>query len=534
MNYSEQCVLRALPVRLKNNSDNAIRYYMENGEFVEKKFSQIHDDILIIIEKFAKLNIYCGSGDYVLIMGNPSYEWVVAALAGFYMGKKVIAFPETLSDEEAINCLTGLHFSICFIDEKYNNYVAFEGHTKILLSNMLTEELELKDNYIISEIPQPKLVAFTSGTTSALKLKAFEINTESTEHFCHSFVSIYGLSHNDTWVVSHSFTHIVHFEYILSCLGWGMNIAIVTPTYLIWNFKKLSPSVVVTVPVVYQQLATFIRAKLPKSGKRADELDQHFLQNITENNGKTFLYKLLPEVKDILGDTLKMMLIGSAPSSDELKRFLLLCGLPIFEGYGLSETNMLTCNTPNEYYFGSVGVAWPGVNLKVENKELKVKLDFERSYGYLNADKDEQKEVYEDTGWINTGDVSLLKGNYVFVSGRTKDTIITDRGKNINPNPIEEKICYGLNAAHVVLYGDNRSYIIAIIALKSNQILDNKEISDVLNDINTSISEHEKIKNYVITKDEWTIENGLVTRSGKVRRKLIWEKYRSEIEECYE
>ena len=130
--------------------------------------------------------------------------------------------------------------------------------------------------------------------------------------------------------------------------------------------------------------------------------------------------------------------------------------------------------------------------------------------------------------------MSLLKGNYVFVSGRTKDTIITDRGKNINPNPIEEKICYGLNAAHVVLYGDNRSYIIAIIALKSNQILDNKEISDVLNDINTSISEHEKIKNYVITKDEWTIENGLVTRSGKVRRKLIWEKYRSEREECYE
>jgi long-chain acyl-CoA synthetase len=183
---------------------------------------------------------------------------------------------------------------------------------------------------------------------------------------------------------------------------------------------------------------------------------------------------------------------------------------------------------------GSVGVAWPGVELKLENNELKARLQFKRSIGYLNAGTVEARSVFEDTGWINTGDVSAIEHNFIFIKGRTKDTIITDRGKNINPNPIEEKLRYGLDVSHVVLYGDNRSYLIALISLKLDQIITKDEIAAKIDSFNLNLGEHEKIKNFILTNQPYTIENGLMTRSGKIRRKLIWEKYKKEIDECYE
>lgn len=526
--------LTRLPKLLKSNNTNTVSFYSSRGELIVKNFSEVDKDVQKVIEK---QNRHFKNTDkhslQVLIMGKPSYYWLIAALACFYQGFEVISFPETLNDYESQNCLVDIDFSFCFLDENFVDFSMYKNVPKLLLNEELIKNDKESSNSFYDVIPQPNVIAFTSGTTSALKLKAFHINTKSTECFFNSFTSIYSLTHNDKWAVCHSFSHIVHFEYVLGGLFWGLNLIIAEPVQILFDCKKLKPNVLVTVPAVYQQLVSFIRAKIPSKGERAKELEEYFKQDITEENITKFRNHLIPEVADIIGNQFKMMLIGTAPSSLDLKKFLILCGLPIYEGYGMSETNMLTCNTPDEYKLGSAGVAWPGVKIRIEDDQLKVQLDFKRSYRYINASTTENNEVFEENGWINTGDISRIDDNFIFITGRSKDTIITDRGKNINPNPIEQTIKFRLGAEHVVLYGDNRPFVIAIISFSPDKVINKDFIDNEISKLNKGLGLHERIKNLVILQEDFSIENGLITRSGKVRRNLVWKKYMKEIEECY-
>ena len=228
---------------------------------------------------------------------------------------------------------------------------------------------------------------------------------------------------------------------MLGGLGWGYDVALTDVVNVLMNGAQLRPSVLVTVPSVYEQLANQIRRRFPKSGARAEELERLLQQSLVDAKGDLVRRPIIPEAVSVVGDRLKMMLIGAAPSSVALQGFLMKIGLPLFEGYGMSETNMIACNTPGHARAGTVGRAWPGVEMRLDEEGVvQVMLNFRRSDQYLNISKEENVKTFMREGWINTGDLGEIEDGFLRIVGRKKEIIITSGGKNVNAAAIEAQL----------------------------------------------------------------------------------------------
>ncbi|WP_440651906.1 hypothetical protein [Candidatus Pelagibacter sp. HIMB1495] len=152
--------------------------------------------------------------------------------------------------------------------------------------------------------------------------------------------------------------------------------------------------------------------------------------------------------------------------------------------------------------------------------------------GYWNK-KQETEKVLKD-GWLYTGDIGHFENGYLKITDRKKDILITPGGDNISPVKIENDLLKIESVEQALVYGDNKPYLIAILVLNNNEsnVLD-ENISKEIETINKNLSKIEKIKKFFVIKDQFTIENGLMTPTLKLKRYKIIEKYKSEIEKLY-
>lgn len=268
------------------------------------------------------------------------------------------ALPETLTNEEAIQSLAGISADLALTAERMASFSVFSDIPRVSLQG-LSERIPGQRTPKLDKSPRMSVIAFTSGSTSGAKLKAFRVDLESVPAFTDAFTALFGITRNDLWVVCHSFTHIVHLEYVLGGLGWGYDVALTDVVNVLMNGAQLRPSVLVTVPSVYEQLANQIRRRFPKSGARAEELERLLQQSLVDAKGDLVRRPIIPEAVSVVGDRLKIMLIGAAPSSVALQGFLMKIGPPLFEGYGMSETYMIACNTPGHARAGTVAGLGP-------------------------------------------------------------------------------------------------------------------------------------------------------------------------------
>ena len=152
--------------------------------------------------------------------------------------------------------------------------------------------------------------------------------------------------------------------------------------------------------------------------------------------------------------------------------------------------------------------------------------------GYWNK-KEETEKVLKD-GWLYTGDIGHFENGYLKITDRKKDILITPGGDNISPVKIENDLLKIEYVEQALVYGDNKPYLIAILVLNNNESnVSDENISKEIETINKNLSKIEKIKKFFVIKDQFTIENGLMTPTLKLKRYKIIEKYKSEIEKLY-
>ena len=452
---------------------------------------------------------------------------------------EIVAIPESLEDSEVQASLQDLTLDFVATETKFADYEAFKGLPRLDLDSLL------ESITTIDSIPEPpeeggfSLIAFTSGSTSTAKVKSFRVSPDSTELFINTFAQVYGFTRDENWVVCHPFSHIVHFEYVLGGLCWGYNVTITDPLSLVLKAAELKPTILVTVPGVYEQIVGLIKSKLPKSGPRKALIEKLLKQPISEETrllARKLQPILMPEINELLGDQLKVMIFGAAPSTKELKRTLILLGLPVYEGYGMSETNMLTCNLPNTYRYNTVGPVWPGVELRLSEKGVvQAKLQCQRTSGYLNIPAEENARTFLGEGWIDTGDIGEIEDGFLSIIGRVKELIITNRGKNVNPAPIELKLKEIEGVEHALVFGNNKPFLVAVLAPHQANLPSLPDrIAAAVTAINKNLPIEEQIRDYLLLKEPFTEANGLLTRSGKSRRALVEERFTSELQELYE
>jgi long-chain acyl-CoA synthetase len=238
------------------------------------------------------------------------------------------------------------------------------------------------------------------------------------------------------------------------------------------------------------------------------------------------------KIKERFGLHLRTLICGSAPLSPETQQFFLMLGIPVLQGYGLTETTgICTLDDPRAPVEpGYVGTTITGIEMKVaENEEIVVRGPHIFP-GYWNR-PEETARVMQD-GWFHTGDQGEVnvRGNWR-IRGRIKNLIILNSGHNIAPEPIEEKIARLLPAAQqVVVVGNGRGYLGALVTGAVNPA----SVESALDAVNPELPHYRQVRKFTVIREAFTVENGLLTANGKLRRDVINARYASKINAMYD
>ena len=208
-------------------------------------------------------------------------------------------------------------------------------------------------------------------------------------------------------------------------------------------------------------------------------------------------------------------------------------GLPTLQGYGLTETSpVVSCNPINDIRIETVGKPFEGNEVKIANDgEILVKGE-NVMLGYWN-NKEETDNVLKN-GWLYTGDIGIFENNYLKITDRKKDIIITPGGENISPLKIENELINLEFIDQAIVYGDNKPYLVALVVLNEEFINITKEEIDMeIKKLNMKLSKIENVKKYFIIKEKFSIENGMITPTLKLKRYKIINKYKNNFENLY-
>ena len=239
------------------------------------------------------------------------------------------------------------------------------------------------------------------------------------------------------------------------------------------------------------------------------------------------------KIKQQFGGSLKAFVSGGGALDKEVGSFLNAIGLPTLQGYGLTETSpVVSCNFIENIRVETVGKPFEGNLVKIaDDGEILVKGE-NVMLGYWK-NQEETNKVLKD-GWLYTGDIGEFDEGYLKITDRKKDIIITPGGDNISPIKIENDLNKINFVEQSLVYGDNKQYLICLIVLSSEYKNSSKdEIQKEIEKINKNLSKIEKIKKFIVIKDQFTIENGLMTPTLKLKRYKIINKYKLEIEKLY-
>jgi long-chain acyl-CoA synthetase len=337
----------------------------------------------------------------------------------------------------------------------------------------------------------------------------------------------------------------------------GFTIAFCPDPYAVAEaLPQVRPTLLPSVPRVYEKAHTAIAAALAEASPARRRLGQWALRvgrrvSLLRQQGKRVPALLAvrhrladrlvySKVKRRFGGRLRIGISGGAPLAKELAEFFHALDILILEGWGLTEcTTAATVNRPKRFRFGTVGPPMPGFEVKTdEDGELLIRSETIFA-GYLK-DEEATRAVLIDDGWLRSGDVGEIdEDGFVTITDRKKDLIVTAGGKNLAPQNIENALKTSRYISQALVVGDRRPYVTALITLDED-VTGADAVADVsalveqaVDEVNRDLSRFEQIKRFAILPREFSADQGEVTPTLKLRRRVIEERFADEIERLY-
>ncbi len=412
---------------------------------------------------------------------------------------------------------------------------------------------------------------YTSGTTGMPKgVKLSHGNITSNINAVHQ---IFTFEPDDRSIAflpwAHSFGQTCELHGLLS-MGCSIAINDEIPK-LVENLAEVKPTILFAVPRIFNRIYDGVNKQISERPALIQSLVHSGIKNATrKTNGESLgiLESLglkladtlaFSKIRDRFGGRLKYAISGSAALSKEVADFIDALGIMVYEGYGLTETSPIsTANFPGSRKIGSVGKAIPGVTIKIDRTVTGLERDGEIvvygpnvMMGYHNR-PDENAAVMMEDGGFRTGDMGFVDDDgFLFITGRIKEQYKLENGKYVVPSPMEEKLKLSPFIANVLVFGANKPYNVALVvpdrasleewAKSSGSGLENlpknqkvkeligKEVETYLGDIKG----YERVQKFVIVEEDFTTENGMLTPTLKLKRRVVMEKYGPLIEELY-
>jgi long-chain acyl-CoA synthetase len=338
-------------------------------------------------------------------------------------------------------------------------------------------------------------------------------------------------------------------------------------TQIVPELQQVSPTYLPSVPRIFEKIYTLALSSQPPEAQekmraaaklgvqvrdlqvRGEEVPPELLEPFEAAEEQLF-----KNVRGVFGGRVRQAVSGAAPIAKEILEFFYGCGVPVLEGYGMTETaTVATYSTIEHHRFGSVGRVLPGVDARIaDDGELLIKGD-NIFQGYYRNDDASFGAIIE--GWLHTGDLgSIDEDGYVYITGRKKDIIITAGGKNLTPANLENDIKQSRWVSQAVMHGDRRPYPVMLIALDEEEIVpwakehgieetsiaalaDNDQVRALiqgeLDKANAKYAQVEQIKRFFILDHDLSQETGELTPTLKVKRNVVNEKYAERFDALY-
>ena len=367
--------------------------------------------------------------------------------------------------------------------------------------------------------------------------------------------------------LSHIFERVAHYL-MFYC---GVSIAYAESIEKVpLNMQEVQPTVVACVPRFFEKLHDRVmESRRLSSGLKRTLSDwafgvgerhtRHVLQGTTPPPGLAVQRWLASKIvfaklQQRLGGRLRFFISGGAPLDSSLAEFFLSAGILILEGYGLTETSpVIAVNLPNRFRFGTVGPPLPGLEVKIAEDGEVLTRGPSVMLGYYNR-PEETGEVIQE-GWFHTGDIGHLDPDgFLKITDRKKDLIVTAGGKNVAPQPIERLLKASPALLNAVVLGDKRPYLCALVvpdpeAIASHarerglssgsygELLQSPPIQEFLMDAveesTAGLASFEKVRKVIPVEKDFTIEDGELTPTLKVKRRVVEKRFKNEIEALY-
>ena len=516
-------------------------------------------------EKILKLSDKIRKGidvnDRCLLISENRPEWLIADLAIMNAGGISVPVFTTYSENDYKYIVEDCKPSVIvvsnqtqfdkikkFINSEIKLIISFE---KIDYQSLLVEDIfsqrnfEKKKNINLNR-KSVACIIYTSGTSGSPK--GVILSHGGILSNCQGALEVLDtLTDNErevflTWLpLSHSYEHTVQFVQIL--LGARIFYA-ESLEKLIANMIIAKPTIMTAVPRFYQNIFNKINLNFKKQigfkqflilqtrllGKK--KLDKHKLNFKEKVLDFICEISVRKKIRNQFGGNLKAFISGGGALDKSIGEFLNAIGLPTLQGYGLTEASpIVSCNLPNNIKVETVGPTFSTNQVTIaQDGEILVKGE-NLMLGYWN-NKEETEKTIKD-GWLHTGDIGEIDSDgYLKITDRKKDIIVNLGGDNISPAKIENLLCLCEHIKQSFVYGDKKNYLIAIIVVEK-EFKDLNTINEYIINLNKNLSIIEKVKKNIIIKDEFTIENRMLTPTLKLKRKEIIRNYKQHLENLY-
>ena len=527
-------------------------------------WQQVFESINNISDELKK---YVNKGDRCLLISENRPEWFISDFSIMLSGSITVPAYTTYAERDYEYIINDCKPSVVFVSnieqfKKIKNIIKKKDFVKKLFSFEKLEEvnkheyinindsiLNAKNNNFKSKITRKDAacIIYTSGTQG--NPKGVMLSHGGILSNCEGAIEILKpLIRNDqtrflTWLpLSHSYEHTVQFVQITvdARVFYAESI-----DKLIKNMNDCSPEIMTAVPRFYQNLYQKINASFNKATGLKKILIKKMLNlglkkiqkeplNFIEKIQDSILDKIVrKKIKAQFGGSLKTFVSGGGALDKKVGFFLNAIGLPTLQGYGLTETSpVVSCNPINDIRVETVGPPFKGNEVKIaEDGEILVKGE-NVMLGYWNNQKETDKVL--KNGWLHTGDVGVFENNYLKITDRKKDIIITPGGDNISPIKIENELVNSELFEQSIVYGDNKPFLVALLVLnEEKKSSTDEEIKFEIEKINKKLSKIENIKKYFVINEKFSIENGMLTPTLKLKRYKIIQKYKNNFEKLY-
>ncbi|MBZ5647325.1 MAG: long-chain fatty acid--CoA ligase [Acidobacteriia bacterium] len=561
-----------------------VMMFKQTVKWIPISSRELYRDVVGTAKSLARWDVH--KGDRVAILSENRPEWAVADYATLLLGAVVVPIYPTLTAEQTAHILRDSGARIIFVStiEQMKKVEAIKDQTRleqivvmdyvgvpnaVPMHRLMVNQTTQRDPDFDARAKEIKpddlaTIIFTSGTTGMPK-GAMLTHGNLAANLSVSMARS-NLTPQDVSISFLPLSHVTarHLDYVL--FYYGVTLAYCPDFNQLTRFLlEVKPTMFVAVPRVYEKIAHRVRQETASGLKRAiyewalkvgrAHRDQVLAGKIPSSSAWKLANALVySKIRRGMGGRVTSFISGGAPLGFDLADWYACMGIRILEGYGLTETSpVIAINTPDECKIGTVGKPLPNVQIRIaDDGEILVKGP-SIFPGYWNM-PDETKNAFVD-GWFKTGDIGILdQDGFLAITDRKRDLLKTSGGKFIAPQPIEVALKMNPMVGHAVVIGDRRKFASVVISpnflmledwaqaagidYKSREGLiadprTRKMYDDALAVLNAKLAQFETIKKVLLVPDDFTVQTGELTASMKIKRRVIEEKYRSQIDALY-